>query len=149
MALEIERKFFVIDDKYKALATGKREIKQGYLSRAKERTVRIRIADNAAYITIKGVNRGSVRQEFEYEIPVPDAMQLLALCVPPIVEKTRHLVPWEGRTWEVDEFHGPNTGLVLAEIELPDKEAIVSLPPFVGTEVTDDPRYYNSNLTKE
>lgn len=149
MALEIERKFLVKDDSYRSLATGKREISQGYLSRVKERTVRVRIADQSAFITIKGVNRGSVRHEFEYEIPVDDARQLLTLCAPPVVVKTRHLVPWEGLTWEVDEFHGANEGLVVAEVELPDKTYEPSLPSFVGQEVTDDPKYYNSNLLKE
>ena len=149
MALEIERKFLVKDDSYLRLATAKREIRQGYLSRVKERTVRVRIADDTARITIKGVNHGSTRNEFEYEIPLDDARQLLALCVPPIIEKTRHLVPWDGLTWEVDVFHGPNEGLVVAEIELPDEQHELSLPPFVGLEVTDNPRYYNANLLKE
>ena len=119
---------------------------QGYLSREPQRTVRIRVKDKQGFITIKGKNVGDTRAEFEYPIPIDDAMQLLNMCLPTVIEKTRYLVPFEGHTWEVDEFHGARQGLVVAEIEIGNSNQQYTLPPFVGQNVTGNPDYYNSNL---
>lgn len=147
MALEIERKYLVVDDSYKALSSTSYIIKQGYLSRRKEATVRVRIRGDKAYVTIKGVNHGIVRSEWEYSIPVDDAEAMLSeCCEPPVISKTRYIVDYAGRTWEVDEFHGPLEGLVVAEVELENPGSEVKLPGFTGEEVTGDARYYNSNL---
>ena len=152
MALEIERKFLVINGQFKAMCTSEIEIEQGYLSLEKERTIRIRLKrtedDEHAVITVKGENRGAVRNEWEYDIPVEDARGMMALCVGNIISKTRHIVPYRGFTWEVDVFHGAHDGLVLAEVELPSADASPELPPFLGREVTDDSRYYNSSLAQ-
>jgi adenylate cyclase len=144
MPVEIERKFLVQGDDWRT-DQGVRII-QGYLNRDEERTVRVRIAGAGAYLTIKGKNEGAVRAEFEYEIPVADAEQLLKLCDGPLIEKTRHTVVYAGMTWEIDEFHGANEGLVVAEIELEDAEQTFTTPAWIGREVTADVRYFNSNL---
>lgn len=147
MAIEIEHKYLVTNDSFKDFATTSTYICQGYLSKDKERTVRVRIADDTAYITIKGKNSGDTRLEYEYSIPLNDARQILdTLCVKPIIEKIRHLVEYKGNTWEIDEFKGVLDGLVLAEIELPSSEYKYDIPPFIGKNVTNDSRYYNSNL---
>lgn len=148
MATEIEHKFLVANDSYRAMATGSVEIEQGYLSREPERTVRVRVKDGYGYITVKGQNRGDTRREFEYEIPVADARAMLGMCLPPVISKRRWIVPYEGHTWEVDEFRGSLSPLVVAEIELPYSDTPYTLPPFVGKNVTGNPRYYNSNLGK-
>ena len=106
MGIEIEHKYLVVNDKYRNMASSSHRIMQGYLSREPQRTVRIRVKDNQGFITIKGKNVGDTRAEFEYPIPIDDAMQLLNMCLPTVIEKTRYLVPFEGHTWEVDEFHG-------------------------------------------
>ena len=144
MATEIERKFLVVGDDWKHAPAD--AYAQGYLNRDKQRTVRVRIARGAAWLTIKGANQGATRAEFEYEIPVADAQALLALCDGPIVRKLRRVVVHEGATWEVDEFLGDNAGLVVAEIELASEDAPFERPPWLGAEVTHDPRYFNSNL---
>ena len=108
----------------------------------------MRIAGTKAYITIKGEVRGISRAEFEYAVPVEDARAMLPLCDGPLVQKTRHLIPHEGHVWEVDVFHGENEGLTVAEIELKDERQEISLPGWVGREVTGDPRYYNSSLSR-
>ncbi len=152
MALEIEHKYLVTDDCYKEMAERTCEIKQGYLNRDPERTVRVRIKDEEGFLTVKGKTqacegeKADTRCEFEYRIPKADALSLLGLCTAPIIEKTRHMVKWEGKLWEVDEFHGSREGLTVAEIELSEAKESYSLPPFVGKEVTADPQYYNSNL---
>lgn len=146
MGKEIERKFLVINDSYRESAVSSDSIKQGYLSRDPERTVRVRTRDDKGFLTVKGVTRGCEREEFEYEIPFSDASHLLAMCLPPVIEKIRYIVPFGGRTWEVDVFEGANTGLTVAEIELGDSTEQFPLPDFIGKEVTGDPRYYNSNL---
>jgi len=149
MGKEIERKFLVCNDTYKDMAFRRREMAQGYLSLNPDATVRVRVADGAGFLTVKGRNIGAVRAEWEYEIPVRDAEEMLKLCEQgSTLAKTRHLVDFGGLTWEVDEFHGDLDGLVVAEVELEGVDSIVTLPPFVGKEVTDDPRYYNSNLCK-
>ena len=145
MAAEIERKFLVQGTGWRGAGTCTR-LCQGYLSRVKERTVRVRIAGSEAFLTIKGQTRGATRAEFEYGIPVADAEQLLTLSDGPILEKNRHVIVHEGCTWEVDEFFGDNAGLVLAEIELPSEDQSFARPPWLGREVTHDRRYYNSNL---
>jgi adenylate cyclase len=148
MAEEIERKYLVAGTSWKAGATGTLT-RQGYLSTVKERTVRVRIAGGEAFLTIKGANRGVTRTEFDYPIPADDAAAMLEmLCERPLIEKIRWLVPFEGFTWEVDEFLGANAGLVVAEVELPIAEAKPTLPPWVREEVSLDPRYLNSNLVK-
>ncbi|MBQ7691732.1 MAG: CYTH domain-containing protein [Muribaculaceae bacterium] len=146
MATEIEHKYLVTDDSYKSMATERHHIEQGYLNRVPSRTVRVRIIDDHAAITIKGANRGAARPEFEYPIPVSDARQLLEQCEPPVIVKTRHIVIYEGNRWEVDEFGGALRGLVLAELEIPTESYRYPLPPFVGANVTDNPKYYNSQL---
>jgi adenylate cyclase len=147
MANEIEHKYLVTGD-FRPLATKVSHIVQGYLSSNIARTVRVRIRDDRAYLTIKGPSTadGLARAEFEYEIPVSDAEALLKLCEPGVVEKKRYLVPWKNHTVEVDEFMGDNAGLVMAEIEVSSREETVDLPGFIGEEVTGDKRYYNSQL---
>lgn len=149
MAKEIERKYLVVNQKYRNEAVCAIDIVQGYLSRDPERTVRVRIKGDKAYLTVKGVTHGCVRDEWEYEINIDDARQMLErVATPPVLSKTRYIVPNGSFTWEVDEFHGGLEGLVLAEVELPDANVEVgSLPDFVGREVTGDERYYNSNLS--
>lgn len=146
MGYEIERKFLVVGDGWCGEAEGI-ELRQGYLSRDPERVVRVRAAGARAFVTIKGINRGASRCEYEYEIPVDDAGEMLReLCVSPIIEKTRYRHEHEGHIWEVDVFAGANQGLVLAEIELGSEEEVFARPAWVGQEVTGDVRYYNSNL---
>lgn len=144
MATEIERKFLVNGVPWGS-DTGVR-FSQGYLNRDKERTVRVRIAGDKAFLTVKAVTRGATRAEFEYGIPLPDAEQLLKLSDGPIIQKNRYVLVHDGHTWEVDEFLGDNAGLVLAEIELTSEEQSFGRPPWLGTEVTQDLRYYNSSL---
>ncbi len=148
MNTEIERKFLVLDDSYKREAFGSSHIRQGYICSERGRTVRVRIRDDRGYLTIKGPSPdgGLSRYEFEQEIPLEDAEILMTLCEPGRINKTRWLVRSGDHTFEVDEFHGDNDGLVMAEVELrtPDEEPII--PHFIGKEVTGDRRYYNSQL---
>jgi CYTH domain-containing protein len=145
MAIEIERKFLVINDNWRDAPAV--YFCQGYLSRSKERTVRIRVAGDRGFLTIKGSTTGASRAEFEYEIPLFDAKQLFTLCDGPLVEKYRRKVSYEAMLWEVDEFLGDNKGLVVAEIELESEDQQFSKPDWIGEEVTQDRRYYNSNLS--
>lgn len=146
MAKEIERKFLVKGDSWRGPGSGKR-YRQGYLSTVKERTVRVRIAGEQGFITVKGISVGATRSEYEYEIPTADANEMLdRLCERPLIEKTRYRIPFGGLTWEVDEFEGDNRGLVTAEVELQHETQTVALPDWIGQEVTSDPRYFNSNL---
>ncbi|MDE7347789.1 MAG: CYTH domain-containing protein [Muribaculaceae bacterium] len=146
MALEIEHKFLVKNNSYRQLADVSHRIYQGYLCREPERTVRVRVKDQRAFLTVKGRNHGASREEFEYEISMEDAEKMLLMCLPPVLEKTRYIVPYKGKIWEVDEFYGSRAGLVTAEIELKSEEEEYDIPDFVGEDVTGDPRYYNSNL---
>ena len=148
MAQEIERKYLVLDDSFKHEAFSKSHIQQGYICSERGRTVRVRIRDARAYITIKGpsTDNGLTRYEFEQEIPLADAEQLMKLCEPGIIDKTRWLVKSGDHTFEVDEFHGENDGLIVAEVELRDATDVVEIPHFIGKEVTGDRRYYNSQL---
>ncbi|HUC66226.1 MAG TPA: CYTH domain-containing protein [Stellaceae bacterium] len=146
MSLEIERKYLVKTGLWRPAGAGVR-YRQGYLSLVKERLVRVRIAGNRGFLTIKGVAAGISRLEFEYPIPREDAAVLLEeLCERPLIEKTRHREMVAGKTWEIDVFHGDNDGLVLAEIEITSPAERVALPPWVGDEVSNDPRYFNNNL---
>ena len=146
MATEIEHKFLVKNDSYKELATSHFRIIQGYLCREPERTVRVRIKGNRGYLTVKGINQGASRAEFEYEIGIQDAETMLGMCPPPVLEKTRYTVSFGGHLWEVDEFGGSRSGLTTAEVELKSEDEEYVLPDFVGENVTGNPAYYNSNL---
>jgi adenylate cyclase len=137
-----------MSDAWKASASPGLRIRQGYLSSDKDRTVRVRIAGDQAFLTVKGLTRGSSRPEFEYPVPVQDGEEMIAMCERPLLEKTRHRVDHGGLTWEIDVFSGDNTGLILAEVELERADQPVSLPPWAGLEVTNDARYYNVNLAK-
>ncbi len=150
MPQEIERKFLVKGD-YKSSTTKASRIIQGYLSSVPERTVRVRIKDKKGYLTIKGpVNEsGASRYEWEKQIPPEEAKELLSLCEPGIIDKTRHIIPAGNNLFfEVDEFHGNNEGLVVAEIELPNENFSFDRPGWLGKEVTGDKRYYNSMLKR-
>ena len=144
MSTEIERKFLVRGTDWRQGAPVR--LRQGYLNRDKERTVRVRIAGSRAYLTIKGLTRGVSRPEFEYEIPLQDGEALLTLCDGLPLEKDRYTLQHAGATWEVDEFLGANAGLAIAEIELNDERQEFERPGWLSTEVTDDPRYFNSSL---
>ena len=146
MGMEIEHKFLVKNNSYREKAYDMSEIKQGFLSRNPERTVRVRVRDGKGYLTITGKGTGAVHPEFEYEVPLKDALQLMDLCEPPVIEKTRYLVMHDCNRWEIDEFHGALEGLIIAELEVPDEDHVFKLPAFVGKEVTGDPRYYNSQM---
>lgn len=151
MAQEIERKFLVEGDTYKVLAFDSSRISQGYISSGNGRTVRVRIRDEQGYLTIKGpsADGGLSRYEFETKIDIADARDLLQLCEPGIIEKTRYLVrAADGHIFEVDEFYGDNQGLVMAELELRCAEEGFEKPEFIGKEVTGDRRFYNSHLRK-
>lgn len=146
MGIEIERKFLVQGDSWRSAEAV--YYCQGYLNSSKERTVRVRAAGESGYITIKGATQGATRVEFEYEVPLADAKELLALCEGPLIEKYRRKISYENFTWEVDEFLGDNLGLVVAEIELESEQQLFAKPDWVAQEVTLDARYYNSNLVK-
>jgi adenylate cyclase len=146
MAKEIERKFLIASDAWRGLAPGT-TYRQGYLSTVKERTVRVRTIDDKGFLTIKGITVGATRAEYEYEIPVTDATEMLDdLCERPIIEKVRYKISFEGLIWEVDEFLGVNAGLIVAEVELTAEDQAFVKPEWTGDEVTGDPRYYNANL---
>lgn len=148
MGVEIERKFLVNGTEWKRGLSGT-AYRQGYLTSDPERTVRVRLAGELGYLTIKGASTGASRQEFEYPIPGADALELLErLCRKPLIAKIRYRVPHAGMVWDVDEFSGDNAGLVLAEIELEHEDQVVELPSWVGQEVTGDSRYYNAYLAE-
>ena len=158
--MEIERKYLVTSDCYKELAVARYHIRQGYISREKTGTVRVRITDDKAYLTIKGKPAAGhfARYEWEKEIDVQEAEELMKLCQGTVIDKTRWIVHAETidnlqltidnlqLIWEVDEFHGKHEGLVVAEIELDNEEQSFEIPDFIGDEVTHDPRYYNANM---
>jgi adenylate cyclase len=147
MGREIERKFLV---KGNAWRKGKgARYRQGYLSSVKERTVRVRTINDKGYLTIKGIAIGATRLEFEYEIPVQEACELLnELCEKPMIEKDRYKIDYKGLVWEIDEFFGENEGLLVAEVELHSENQVFERPEWLGEEVTGDTRYFNSNLIK-
>jgi len=147
MAREIERKFLTNGSAWRR--AGGMRLRQGYLSSAKGRTVRVRTMGDKAYLTIKGMAVGATRPEFEYEIPYQDAKELLNLCEMPLIEKDRYRLEEGGVVWEIDEFLGENRGLIVAEVELESEDQPFTKPDWVGEEVTGDPRYFNSNLIKK
>jgi CYTH domain-containing protein len=149
MAKEIERKFLVKGDAWRALAEGT-AYRQGYLNSAKERTVRVRTAEDKAFLTIKGLTVGATRAEYEYEIPFDEGKEMLdALVEKPLIEKKRYKIRVGDITWEIDEFLGDNAGLIVAEVELKSEDQAFDSPAWLGEEVTGDPRYYNANLIKK
>ena len=149
MAREIERKFLVVGD-FKSEASDSFRMVQGYISTDPDRTVRVRIKGGQGFLTIKGRSSadGLSRYEWEKEIPVDEARELMALCGPGVIDKTRYIVPCGDHTFEVDEFYGSNQGLILAEVELGDEQETFQKPLWLGEEVTGDSRYYNSMLMK-
>jgi adenylate cyclase len=149
MAQEIERKFLVVNDRWRTLATGVRYC-QGYLATAKPgHSVRVRIVADQGYLTIKGPTQGLTRAEFEYAIPVADAQEMLeALCDRPFIEKKRYRIPIGDLLWEIDEFTGENAGLIMAEVELNCEEQPFEKPDWLGAEVSGEARYYNASLVK-
>lgn len=150
MALEIERKFLINAEKLSEinLIDGEK-ISQGYLSTDIEKTVRVRIKKNRGFLSAKTKNIGIVRSEFEYEIPVEDAEELLKLCGTKVLSKTRYKVEYKNHIWEVDIFEGKLSGLILAEVEINSSDEFVEIPSWAGKEVSDDPKYYNVNLIFE
>ena len=150
MAQEIERKFLVKDNSFKELAYSFSRIAQGYICSGRGRTVRIRIRDNKGFLTIKGPagENGLSRYEWEKELPLDEAKELMKLCEPGMIDKTRYLVRSGKHVFEVDEFYGENEGLVIAEVELRTENEAYIKPDFVGEEVTGDVKYYNSFLMK-
>lgn len=150
MSMEIERKFLVKGD-FKPFAGKQTRIIQGYLSSVPERTVRVRVKGDKGYLTIKGIGSasGASRYEWEREVPVDEIEELLKICEPGVIDKTRYLVQVGEHTFEVDEFYGENQGLVIAEVELSSEEEDFRKPEWLGDEVTGDPRYYNSMLMKQ
>jgi len=148
MGVEIERKFLLQGDAWRGLGQAVL-LRQGYLSSARERVVRVRIEGEQAMLTIKGANVGATRGEWEYPIPLADAVELLdGLCEQPLIEKVRHRIEHAGMVWEVDEFLGANAGLVVAEIELASEDQPFEKPEWIGVEVSGDARYYNANLIR-
>lgn len=149
MGQEIERKFLVVSDDWRASATSSALLRQGYLSSNAKATVRVRSEDDrSAVVTLKGAVSGLSRAEYEYEIPVADARELLEMAKPHVIEKRRYVVPFGGLTWEVDVFEGRHAGLVIAEVELEREDQHVEQPGWLGREVTDDERYYNASLSR-
>lgn len=148
MAVEIERKYLIDLEKIGTLENGTR-IKQGYLSINKESVVRVRIKNDKGYLTIKGSNNGISRLEFEYEIPYEEANEMLDnLCQKPVIDKNRYIIKYDIHIWEIDIFYGDNEGLVVAEVELKDENEKINLPSWIKKEVSNDNRYFNSNLMK-
>jgi adenylate cyclase len=149
MAQEIERKFLVKDDTWRLAAPHGTAYLQGYLTLDRERVVRVRMKGDRGFLTIKGLRVGFSAPEYEYPIPAADAEEMLhTLCLRPLIEKVRYEVPYQGLTWEIDEFRGENLGLVIAEVELSSPEQAVILPPWAGQEVSHDKRYANASLVQ-
>ena len=148
MAVEIERKFLLKNDSWRDNVIRSHVLKQGYLASSPLPTVRVRTSDDKAFLTIKGRTEGISRVEFEYEIPSDEAIEMLKLSAQTPIEKTRYIVQANGHTWEIDVFEGSNAGLVLAEVELDSEDEKIELPDWIDIEVTSDPRYYNSALSK-
>jgi len=148
MGTEIERKFMVASDAWRAEATDSSVFRQGYLASEGGNTVRIRLDGRQGWLTVKGPTENFSRTEFEYRVPLEDAEALLDLCAGRIVEKTRHRIPVGSHIWEVDEFTGRNAGLTMAEVELGSEAESVTLPGWIGREVTGDRRFDNANLSR-
>jgi adenylate cyclase len=149
MPLEIERKFLASSGDWRELVETSSLLRQGYLANTSRSSIRVRIAGDGAWISVKAMTPGIARAEYEYPVPVAEAAEMLAaLCEPPFIEKWRHRVRWDGLVWEVDEFLGDNAGLVVAEIELERVDQHFARPPWLGAEVTDDLRFYNFQLAR-
>lgn len=149
MAKEIERKFLITGDEWRQSVSREVRYRQGYLASDKSCSIRIRVSDDSAYLNIKSATLGVQRQEYEYAIPLADAHEMLdQLCLGPLIEKTRYYVPYADHLWEIDVFAGDNAGLVVAEIELQAENEVFVHPPWVGKEVSHDPRYYNVSLVQ-
>jgi adenylate cyclase len=149
MAIEIEHKFLLANDDWRKHVVRSTQYRQGYLSSQPTSSIRVRISDERAWLNIKSATIGTHRHEFEYEIPMSDANEILTcLCTKPLVEKTRHFIVIEDNTWEIDEFTGANEGLIVAEIELSEIGQPFTKPSWLGLEVTHDLRYYNNNLAR-
>lgn len=149
MALEIERKFLVRNEGWRGHTTRTLHIRQGYLNQARECSIRVRTAGGRGWINIKSITIGVQRHEYEYEIPCKDAEELLdTLCQQPLIDKVRHFAPYQDHLWEIDVFRGDNEGLVVAEIELNNPTEAFARPPWLGREVTEDARYYNTCLAQ-
>ncbi|MFT3905731.1 MAG: CYTH domain-containing protein [Steroidobacteraceae bacterium] len=150
MALEIERKFLVASDAWRALVHERTLLRQGYLANTAQSSVRVRVAGEQGFLSVKAMTPGIARAEYEYEVPLAEAMSMLdTLCVGPRIEKWRHEVRYAGRDWEIDEFLGDNAGLVVAELELEREDAVFERPDWLGSEVTHDLRYYNFRLAEQ
>lgn len=149
MAIEIEHKFLLANNDWRECVSHSVRYCQGYMSSQPTSSIRIRISDKQAWLNIKSATIGTQRLEYEYEIPLNDANEMLEqLCKKPIIEKIRHFVTYENKLWEIDEFSGDNQGLIVAEIELASSDESFAKPAWLGKEVTDDMRYYNNNLAQ-
>lgn len=149
MAVEIERKFLLANDTWRAASDGGTAISQGYLTNRVDCAVRVRVKGDEAWLTVKGGTHGIARTEFEYPVPIADARAMLAeLAERPFIEKVRHIVRVGEHVWEIDEFSGDNDGLVVAEVELDDASAEFERPPWLGEEVSNDPKYLNASLVR-
>ena len=150
MAIEIEHKFLLASDNWREFVSHSVVYKQGYLSSQATSSIRVRISNQQAWLNIKSATIGTQRSEYEYEIPLSDAHEILDnLCLKPVIEKTRHFVKYENHLWEIDEFEGENAGLIVAEIELNSVDETFAKPEWLGAEVTQDMRYYNNNLARK
>lgn len=149
MGLEIERKFLVKDESWKELVEQTHSITQGYLNLDPKRNVRVRVKNQKGYLTIKGITEGISRQEFEYEVPLKDAKELLSLCEGNIIDKKRHTIRFDKLVWEIDEFFGAHKGLLLAELELENERQTFVKPSFVGKEVSSNEEYFNASLAQK
>lgn len=151
MGIEIERKFLVDTDAWKSVEKGEgTPIKQGYLFKSVDKTIRIRQKGEKGFITVKGKSVNHIsRAEFEYQIPLKDAQQMLMQLCPAYIEKIRYQIDVDGFTWEVDEFIQPRQGLILAEIELPSEDTVFKVPSWIKEEVSHDPQYYNANMLND
>ncbi len=147
--MEIERKFLVNEELWKHVKKGNgKHIRQGYFTSSEHYSVRVRTKGEQAFLTVKGTREGISRDEFEYEIPYPDALFMLERYTQPYLEKTRYEVKFEGKIWEIDEFHGKLSPLILAEVELNSEDEAIQLPGWVMEEVSTNPDYFNSNIIK-
>lgn len=150
MGIEIERKFRVINDSWRERALQKTLLRQGYIANTQRASVRVRLAGEVGWLSVKAMTRGLSRAEYEAAIPALEANEMLdQLCEGPLIEKWRHIVEYQGSEWEIDEFLGENAGLVIAELELETEEAVFARPPWLGVEVTHDERYYNFRLSQK
>jgi len=149
MAVEIERKFKVVSDGWRAGVRASTLLRQGYLANTSRASIRVRIAGEQAWISVKAMTPGRARAEYEFGVPPADASEMLSLCEGPLIEKWRHVVMHAGDFWEIDEFLGENAGLVIAELELDSEQQPFEHPAWLGAEITDDERYYNFRLAQQ